>query len=137
MNIVLEVLKIMTWIEIVIKFICILVGAIVACAITIPELIKTIKQRKNATTDAEKAKADLAIRKKMNELIVSAEANYTSLNDALKQIGDTAGTFKRDKVLSDLRDYCDEHKYEFNKAELSQELTDTIAMTKQVNAVAK
>lgn len=132
-----EVLRIMTWIEIIVKIACILLGIAVSCAITIPKLVKAIKQRRAAKTEAEKAEADLAIRNYMKELIVNAEANYMSLNDALKQIGDTAGTFKKDKVLSDLRDYCDEHGYEFNKAELGQEIDDLVAMTKQVNAISK
>lgn len=128
-----EVAYIMTWIDIVIKIACILLGVVFACAVTIPSLIKSIKARKAAKTEEEKAKADLDIQNQIATLVSLAEKNYASLDVAMKKLGESAGQFKKEKVMSDLRDFCDEKGYAFEKQKLSESVDKYVANTKEVN----
>lgn len=128
-----EVLEIMTWIEIIIKALCIICGIIGALTITLPALKKAIKARKEAVTAEEKAKADLEIQKHLTLLVSNAEQNYSNLDTAMKKIGESAGQFKKDKVLSELRDFCDENNYIFEKAKLSDDIDNFIRLTKEIN----
>ena len=128
-----EVLNIMTWAEIIIKAFCILVGIAGALIVSVPALKKAIKDRKAAKTAEEKAKADLEIQKQMQLLVSNAEQNYSSLDAAMKKLGESAGQFKKDKVLTDLRDFCDEMGYAFEKQKLSEDIDSFVRMTKEVN----
>lgn len=128
-----EVLKIMTWIEIVIKAFAILLAIAIGVLITLPALKTAWKKYKNAKTDEEKAQAKLEIRNQLELLCSNVETSYSDLDSALKQLGSSAGQFKKDKVLSDLRDFCDERGYEYNKQELSADVDNFVRHTKEIN----
>jgi hypothetical protein len=124
----------MTWLEIVIKVVCILFGIATACIIVLPKLKKAIAARKAAKTEEEKAKANAEIKDYVLEFIGVAEDKHAALNTALKNIGETgAGQFKKDAVLTQTRDYCDEKGYDFNKQEISDYIDKVIDLTKKVN----
>lgn len=124
----------MTWFEIVIKIVLIIVGIAAACIITLPKLRKAIKERRNAKTAEEKAKANAAIKDAVLEFIGISEKKYESLNAALKNINESgAGLYKKDNVLSMTRDFCDEHGYEYNKDEVSDYIEKVIDVTQNVN----
>lgn len=128
-----EVLEIMTWIEIVIKVACILIGIAVACIITIPALVKAIKQRKAAKTAEEKAAADLQIKNAIFEFVGQAEVNYSNLDNALKKLGESAGSLKKENVMSEVRDFCDQNNLPYDKQAISEEVDKTVEFTKKVN----
>lgn len=132
-----EILKIMTWVEVVIKACSILIGIAIACAVTIPTLIKAIKQRKAAKTSEEKLAADLAIKNAIFDFVVQAETNYANLDTALKQLGESAGALKKESVMSEIRDYCDKQGYTYDKQAISNEVDNVVAFTKTVNYIKK
>lgn len=124
----------MTWIEIVIKAVCILFGIATACIIMAPKLKKALTARTEAKTEAEKAKANAEIKDCILEFIGVAEEKHATLNTALKNIGESgAGQFKKDSVLTHVREYCDEKGYEYNKQEVSDYIDKVIDLTKKVN----
>lgn len=129
-----EVLLIMTWLEIIIKVACIVFGITVALIITLPKLKSALAARKAAKTAEEKAKADTEIKAVILEFIGIAEDKHATLNTALKNIGETgAGQYKKDSVMSQTREYCDEHGYDFNKQDVSDYIDKVIDLTKNVN----
>lgn len=124
----------MTWIDIVIKVACILFGLATACLIVLPKLKKAIIARKEAKTAEEKAKADAEVKECILEFIGVYEDKHKTLNDALKSIGETgAGQYKKDGVMTQVREFCDEKGYEYNKQEVSDYIDKVVDLTKRVN----
>jgi hypothetical protein len=132
-----EVLQIMTWIEILVKGTCIIFGLLLGLASSLPMLKKAIRKRRAAETEEEKAKADLEIQMELERLVTNVEDGYNTLDLALRSLGTTAGLFKKDKVLSDLRDFCDEKGYEYDKDALGARIDEFVAKTKSVNVASK
>lgn len=130
-----EVLNIMTWLEIIIKVICLLCGFATACIITIPSLKKAIKARREAKTAEDKAKADLEIQNQLELFVSTVESSYKNLDAAMKSIGGTAGPLKKDKVLSMLRDFCDSNGYAYDAEALSSKIDNFVRLTKEVNFI--
>lgn len=129
-----EVLIIMTWLEIVIKAVCMIFGLAAALIIVLPKLKKAIAARNAAKTAEEKAKADAEIKDCILEFIGIAEDKHKTLNTALKNIGETgAGQFKKDAVMTQVREYCDEKGYDYNKQEVSDYIDKVVDLTKKVN----
>lgn len=128
-----EVLKIMTVIEIIMKAVCILIGIVFACIITIPAIVKAVKARKVATTAEEKAKADLQLNNAIVEFIQQAEHKFLTLDSALKKLGESAGPLKKESVMSDVRDYCEQNNIAYDKQLVSDTIDKTVEFTKTVN----
>lgn len=124
----------MTWIEIVLKALTIIVAIVMGFLVTYPALRKAWKNYKEAKTAEEKARAELDIRNQLELLVSNVESSYSTLDKALKAIGSSAGPFKKDKVLSELRDFCDSKGYEYDKDKLSAEVDNVVRLTKEVNA---
>lgn len=110
----------MTWLEILIKAASILFGITVACIITIPKLKKAIKSRNEAKSAEEKAVADAAIKDAILGFVPITEEKFSTLNTALKNMtGSGAGVYKKDHIMTLIRDFCDENGYEYNKDNIS------------------
>lgn len=110
-----------------------IVGAILGFIPTFVFLLKTIKQRKVAKTEAERAKADADMQAYATQLIKDAEASYAAFDVVLKQSGKSAGEVKKKSVLSDLQTYAISKDYKFDKDKWSEAIDTIVELTKQVN----
>lgn len=84
----------------------VLVGVIstgVPCVIAI---VKAIKAKRAAKSEAEKQAAYNDMLNIVNVFIAGAEETYKSVNAILKQQGSTAGAVKKDSVLTKLQAYA-------------------------------
>lgn len=101
---------------------------------TIISLCKAHKAKKQATTAAEKEAATLALKQKMNELIVWAEKFYSALGVALAVNGESAGAYKKESVMNKLQLFATEMDIPFDANFWSAEIDKTVTITKEVNA---
>lgn len=129
-----EVLEIVTWIQITLKVLAIIVALTIGFLMSLPALKKAWAAYKNAKTEEERAKAKLEIRNQLKLLVSNVEFEYKNLDSAMKNLGSSAGVFKKEKVLSGLRDFCDKNGYEYDGEELGREIDDVVRLTKEVNS---
>ena len=100
---------------------------------TLFALRKQVKARRNSTTTAERAEADLAIKNHMITLIGQAEDLYSVVDTALKAMGGSAGSVKKETVMARLQQYALDNGFFFDKEKWSAEIDETVAVTKIVN----
>ena len=102
----------------------------------IPEsiaLYKAIKAKRTAKDDATREAAKNDMLDKVNQLILSAEMLYANVDAALKQRGDSAGSVKKDSVLSKLQAYAIANDYEFDTDFWSNKIDEIVYLTRNVN----
>ena len=129
-----EVLRILTWIDALIKAAFILIGIAIALFITLPKLISALKNHNNAKTEEERLAADAAIKNCILETVGIAEQKFKTLNSALKNLGESgAGQLKKDFVLNVVRDLCDTQGYSFDRQSASDYIDKVIDVTKSTN----
>lgn len=124
----------------VIVFLITVVPLVIALITTIKRKIKLRKQLRDATDEAEQARL-IALQaeatNEMNEIcatfISNAEMLYNDVNTLLKKEGKSAGTVKKDSVMSKLQAYALEKGYAFDAAYWSEKIDQTIALTREVN----
>lgn len=114
---------------------------VIALIASIKSKIKIRKQLKNCTDEAEKAKLEAAnsaattdMLNVCNELIMSAEILYSDVSSILKKEGKSAGSVKKDSVMSKLQAYAIERNYEFDAEYWDKKVDEIVDMTKKVNA---
>ena len=123
----------MAWIEWG-KFALIVATFVVGTAIPfIIAVVKAIKKRNHAKTDAEKAQADAELMTLAKQLIVNVEHEYKDYNAYLKARGQSAGTVKKNSVLTDLKQYAIEKGYKFIESEWSIAIDKLVDFTRNVN----
>lgn len=120
--------------EIVIWIAYIAVGFLTGAVPTVIALIKSIKSRKIARTEEAKAKADLDIKNYAIGLISEAEELYSVVDVALKAMGGSAGSVKKETVMARLHQYALDNGFAFDAERWSAEIDQLVAMTKVVNA---
>lgn len=97
-------------------------------------LIKSMKNRANAKTEAdkEKAKADLLATAK--NFISAAEVAFDGFDKMMKAQGSSAGAMKKDTVFTKLQAYALQNGYDFDSEAWSEKIDELVAFTKSVNA---
>jgi hypothetical protein len=96
-------------------------------------IVKAIKARKKATTEAEKEAAKSDLKENMEKLVAEAESAYSKVDAALKSSGSTAGVAKKDSVLTKLMAVALQKGYNFDSEYWSESIDNFVALTKQVN----
>lgn len=109
-------------------------GAIITAIPFIVALVKAIKAKKAAKTEAEKEAAQNAINAQIKALVQTAEVTYKEFDKVLKGQGSSAGVMKKQFVLTDLKSFCLENGYEWNEETASKAIDEEVAFTKTVNA---
>lgn len=114
---------------------------VIALIANIKSKIKIRKQLKNCTDEVEKAKLEAAnsaattdMLNVCNELIMKAEILYSDVSSLLKKEGKSAGSVKKDSVMSKLQAYAIERNYEFDAEYWDKKVDEIVDMTKKVNA---
>lgn len=105
-------------------------AAIVPCLIA---LVTSIKAKRIAKTEAEKAKAENEMTIALNDFIQNAEILYKNVNDILKERGESAGAQKKDCVMTKLQAFAIAHNYIFDAEYWSQKIDTIVDLTKNVN----
>lgn len=120
------------------NFISALLGFLLTLAtVTVPTviaLVRAIKKRKAAKTEAEKEKANSDLVETAKSFIVAAEVTFEGFDKMMKANGGSAGSLKKDTVFSKLQAYALQHGYEFNADEWNAKIDELVAFTKSVNA---
>lgn len=123
-----------------IAFLITVVPLVIALVTTIKRKVMLRKQLHDATDNAEKAQL-IALQaeatNEMNEIcatfISNAEMLYKDVNALLKKEGKSAGTVKKDSVMSKLQAYALEKGYAFDVEYWSEKIDQIIALTREVN----
>lgn len=124
----------MAQVETIIK-IAYLIG--VFCVGVIPTMIallKSLKAKRLAKTEAEKEVAKTNMRDYLTTLIESAEKLYKGVDVALKSQGQSAGPMKKDSVMSKLQSYAINAGYTFDIDYWSEKIDELVEFTRNVNA---
>lgn len=121
-------------IELVIKLALAVGGFLVAAIPSVIGIIKAIKDRKNAANLAAKEAANNDLLNQLNAFIQEAEEAYANVNAVLKARGESAGSAKKESVLSKLREYALDHGYDFDSVAWGEKIDEVVALTRKVNA---
>lgn len=98
-------------------------------------LVKNIKAKKEAKTEAERKAIENDMLNQVNGLIASAEATFKSLDQSLKNNGQKGcGALKKDTVMNKLQTYALQKGVSFDADYWSKKIDELVTMTKQVNA---
>lgn len=87
-----------------------------------------------AKAEADLAAAELALEAAAKSFIADAEVMYKSFDEVLKTKGQSAGSLKKETVLSKLRTYAIEKGITLDVEAWSAKIDDLVKFTKQVNA---
>lgn len=117
-----------------VKIILSLIPLILGAIASIISFIVAAKARKNAKTEEEKAKAELAMEEAAKSFISDAEIMYKSVDEILKAKGESAGSLKKETVLAKLRTYAIEKGYTLDVSAWSDKIDELVKFTKAVNA---
>lgn len=123
----------MTWLNIV----YIVFGVIAALISLIPFVLKffrSVKNYKNAKTEAEAEKAYNDMFSAAQALIAEAEVAYAGIDGILKAQGSTAGSMKKNLVATQLEAYAINHGYDYNAEFWSEKIDEIVKFTHTVNA---
>ena len=120
-------------IELILKLVCIIAGALASGIPAIISGVRSAKKLRIAKTEIEKAEAYKDMKKQMIVFIQAAEIAYKDVNNVLKAKGSSAGSVKKDSVLTKLQAYATEHSYDFDYDMWSNEIDEQVAVTKNVN----
>ena len=130
-----------------IKIIYAVVGALVSGIPLLLSLIAAIKRFHKAKTDAleatdeagklqadaEAAEAKLDLMDYAKQLITTAEETFDTVNKIMKQRGQSAGPIKKEVVMAKLQSYATENGYDFDETEWSDEVDNIVQLTREVN----
>lgn len=130
-----------------IKIIYAVVGALVSGIPLLLSLIAAIKRFHKAKTDAleatdeagklqadaEAAEAKLDLMDYAKQLITTAEETFDTVNKIMKQRGESAGPIKKEVVMAKLQSYATENGYDFDETEWSNEVDAIVQLTREVN----
>lgn len=130
-----------------IKVIYAVIGALVSGIPLLLSLIAAIKRFHKAKTDAleatdeagklqadaEAAEAKLDLIDYAKQLITTAEETFDTVNKIMKQRGESAGPIKKEVVMAKLQSYATENGYDFDETEWSNEVDAIVQLTREVN----
>lgn len=108
-----------------------ILSTLIPCLVAIKN---AIKKRRDAKTEAEKEAAKIDMLSQVNILITNAESTYKAVNDILKQQGNSAGSVKKDSVITKLQAYALQHSYDFDIDYWNQKIDEIVNLTRSVNA---
>ena len=118
----------------ILQIVYIAVAFVVGAVPSIIGFVNAAKARKKATTASEKEEAEKDMAAQAKTLIEAAETFYKSLDTMLKQNGESAGSYKKESVMSKLQTYATEKGYTFDSAYWSTKVDELVKFTKSVNA---
>lgn len=124
----------MNW-EVLLHIATVILGAL---ASGIPILMKWNTARKaknNALTEAEKEKAQNEMIEQANAFILMAEETYKSVDKIMKGQNSSAGSLKKETVMSRLQAYAISKGYVFDVEYWSKKIDEIVSFTKSVNSV--
>lgn len=121
-------------IELILRLVCAIIGFVVAAGGFTIAVIRLVKAKKAAISDAECAKAKNEMTERMTELIENAEVLYAAVDSALKANGDSAGVVKKDSVMSKLQAFAMSNNYLFDADYWSNKIDEYVKLTKMVNS---
>lgn len=119
--------------SIIFPMITLILGAISA---GIPVIIKwnnARKAKKSAVSEAEKEKANNDMLECAISMIVLAEKTFNGFDKVMKQQSSSAGSLKKQNVMSELQAYALSNGYEFDKGYWSAKVDELVSFTKEVN----
>ena len=120
--------------EIIKIILSVVAGAISVGVPSIINLIKAIKNFKNAKTQIDKEQAYRDMKDQMKVLIQAAEIAYKNVNEIMKEKGSSAGLVKKDSVMMKLQSYAVEKGYSFDSELWSNEIDKEVEFTRNVNS---
>ena len=98
-------------------------------------LVKNVKAKKNAKTEAERKAIENDMLNQVSELIASAETTFKALDQSLKNQGSKGcGELKKDTVMNKLQTYALQKGVAFDADYWSKKIDELVAVTKKVNA---
>ena len=109
-------------------------GAIASAVPFTITLCRIYKKKKAAKTEAEKEAATNDLTDVVTKFIEQAEETYTDVNNILKRENKSAGSVKKDSVLTKLQAYALQKGYDFDLDEWSGKIDEIVEMTRKVNA---
>lgn len=121
-------------IELILRLVYAIIGFTIAAVGFGVAVIRLIKAKKQARSDAEAAKAENEMTNKMTELIQNAEVLYAAVDTALKANGDSAGVVKKDSVMSKLQAFAMSNGYLFDPTYWADKIDEYVKFTKSVNS---
>jgi len=122
-------------IEEVLKIIGLILSGIITTLIPcVVAIVGSVKAYKEAKTKEEKAKATNDMLSTLNTLVVDAETTYKDVNALLKQQSKTAGTVKKDVVMTKLQAFALKNSYLFDAEFWSAKIDEVVELTRKVNA---
>lgn len=127
----------MDWITTVRSILAVLAGIISTGVPLVLGLIKAIRARKAAETEAEKEKANNDLFAVAQELVATAEKAFSSLDAVMKQQGASAGPMKKENVVAKLQAYALSKGYEYDAEYWNAKIDEIVAFTREVNAKKK
>lgn len=95
---------------------------------------KAAQERKAAVSVAEQEKATNDMLHAVNNFIEAAEKTFKGFDTVMKSQGSSAGSLKKDTVMTKLQAYAMQNGYEFDEEYWSQKVDSIVAMTREVNA---
>lgn len=107
------------------------VGTVIPCVV---KLKKANAERKAAVTEAAKQKAINDMFYAANNFIEAAEKTFKGFDTVMKSQGSSAGSLKKDTVMTKLQAYAMQNGYVWDEDFWSQQIDNIVAMTKEVNA---
>ena len=112
----------------------VIAGAIVSAVPFVITICRLCKKKKAAKTEAEKEAATNDLTDVVTKFIEQAEETYKEVNDILKRENKSAGSVKKDSVLTKLQAYALQKGYDFDLDEWSGKIDEIVEMTRKVNA---
>lgn len=97
-------------------------------------LVKAIKAKKAAKTEAEEQKANAELYDLAKTLVKGAETTFADFNTYMKNKGSSAGAQKKQSVLIDLKDYALSKNYKYDADYWSNKIDEIVDLTRAVNA---
>lgn len=97
-------------------------------------LLKSIKAKKNAKTEAEKERAKNAIATELKRLVANAEVTFAPIDRLLKAQNQSAGSMKKRDVVANLKTFCLENGFSWDDETMDKAIEDEVAYTKAVNS---
>lgn len=120
--------------ELIFNILYVLSGFIITAIPSAITIVKMYKQSKKAKSEAEAEAAKNAMFAEVNQLIASAETLYSGVDAILKGKGESAGSVKKDSVLTKLQAFALANGFDFDEAYWSTTIDEIVSMTKKVNA---
>ena len=123
----------MTWLNI----LYLVIGIIATLLSMIPivlKLVKSVKDFKEARTEADKERAFNDMLMQAQLFIKVAESEFADFDKAMKAQNSSAGAMKKENVVSNLQSYALSNGYAFDAEFWSAKIDEIVAFTREVNA---